>query len=116
MKPIINLFKHAKKHGWKKTMQDWKYNFIMLESPEQILRKEIIGYIGTLMGLLLASVIFISRGMWFISVIMCFSMLIAYANLKGKLKQSQILKDIKKQFDDEGDEPVEEEESKGVEG
>lgn len=95
---IANLFRYAKKHGWQKTLEDWKYNYIMQDTPEQLLTKEIYGYIGMMGALLLAIVILSLNGFWYIALVMLFSIWIAYAQFKGRLKQRKQLIDIKKQL------------------
>ncbi len=96
---LLNVYRLIKKIGWKATKKKWYYNYIMLETPDQLLKKEIFGYIGTIGGLLIAIIIFISRGYWYVTIAMAFSLLIMYAKLKGTLKQQQELKNIQEQFD-----------------
>ena len=99
-KAISKLYKHIKKHGWKETMKKWKYNYIMLETPEGIIKKRIFGGIGAICGLIFALLIFLYKGLWYITIAMGFSIIIMYANLKADMKQLQILKDLKEKFGD----------------
>jgi len=85
-----------------KTVKQWKYNVIMLETPEQNLKTQIIGYIGSMVGLLIAMIIMVFwRNLWFICIPMAFSELILWANLKQILKHKQLLDDIKKENKEE---------------
>jgi hypothetical protein len=101
IKGISNFIKSWKKYGLKKTIEKWKYNYIMLETPQGIIKKRIWGGIGTISGLIIAMFIFLYKQMWYITIIMGFSALIVYANLKGDLKQLQTLKDLEKEFEEE---------------
>jgi hypothetical protein len=98
VKAVSNFIKSCRKYGYKETMKKWKYNYLMLETPEGLIKKRIIGYIGGIFGIVFAIIVFIRRGFWFITIAMGFSVLIMYANLKGDLKQLQVLKDLKEQF------------------
>jgi len=98
IKAITNFIKSWKKYGFKETKKKLYYNYVMLETPEGIIKKRIFGGIGAISGLIMAMFIFLYRRMWYVTIIMGFSALIMYANLKGDLKQLQILKDLEKQF------------------
>jgi hypothetical protein len=84
--PIVSLFKYAHKHGWKETFKQWKYNYLMLETPEQLIKKEIIGYIGSIIGMCIAIMMFVFLGYWYLVVAIAFTILIQYSQLVGKLK------------------------------
>jgi len=99
MKQITNLINHWKIHGWKKTKADWYYNFVMLETPEQTLKKQILGYCGSIIGMIFAIVVLIYKDLWYITIAMAFMILIQYASLKQHLKQKQVLKDIKNKYE-----------------
>ena len=99
IKSIVKFFKYWKKHGWNKTSKDLKYNYLMLETPENLLKKEITSYIGVLGALLLALVFLAFRGFWYISLIMLFSIAISYYQMKGKLIQLKKLKEMTEQFE-----------------
>ena len=98
IKAISNIIKSWKKYGFKETKKRLYYNYVMLETPESIVEKRIIGHVGAIFGLVFAVIVFLLRGLILFPVIFFFSILILYANLKGDLKQLQILKDLKKQF------------------
>lgn len=97
-KPVSNFIKSWKKYGFKETLRKLKYNYVMLETPEGIVKKRIVGGVGAISGLIMAMFIFLYKGTWYLTIIMGFSSLILYANLKGDLKQLQVLKDLEKQF------------------
>jgi len=94
--------KYWRKYGWKKTWKQLKYNYVMLDTPEQLLRKEIIGYIGAIIGMLVGITMFIWKGTWYYTIAMLFTILIFYAQLKGKLKQLKILKEMEEQYKKKG--------------
>ena len=98
--PITNFYRAVKKYGWSEAWSKLKYNYIMLETPESIIHKKIIGYMGAIFGLGVSMIAFWWTGKWYISIALFFSLLIMYASLKGELKQQQILKDIKKDFEE----------------
>ena len=102
IKAISNIISSWKKYGFKETRKKLYYNYVMLETPESMVKKRITGGIGAIFGLVFAIIFFIRKGVWYITIPIGFSILILYANLKGDLKQLQILKDLKKQFP-EGD-------------
>ena len=95
---ISNFIKSWKKYGWKETIKKLKYQYIMLETPEGIIKKRIVGYVGGICGLILAMWILLMKGMWYVTIAIGFSILIMYANLKGDMKQLQVLKDLEEQF------------------
>lgn len=98
MKAIKNLYKHWKKHGWKKTKKELYRNYVMLETPQQLLKKEIMGYLGGILGFLIIIVFFITTKRYLYIVSTGFMLLIFYAQLKGKLKHLQQLKDMEEEF------------------
>jgi len=96
----LNFFKHWKKHGYRKTVEAWKKNYYFLDTPEQLLRKEIISYIGIIGAQLIALVILAFRGVWYISLIMLFGIGIGYYAMKGKLMQLRKLREMTRQFEE----------------
>ena len=96
MKALNNFIKSVRKVGWKETWKQLKYNFVMLESPEQLLKIEITGFAGALFGTLFAFIYLLVVGMWYITIAVGFSVLITYSGLKQKLQQRQQLENIKK--------------------
>lgn len=100
-KNIIHLVKYLKKYGWKKTREEWYYRYSMLDTPEQLIKKEIYGYIGAITGLVLSTIYFLIKGMWTISLAMGGSCWIMQIQMKQKLRQLRALRDIQKQFDED---------------
>ena len=95
---ISNLIKSWKKYGFKETKKKLYYNYVMLETPESMVKKRIVGNAGAMCGLIFAMLVFLFRGLILFPIIFGFSSLIMYSNLKGDLKQLQILKDLEEQF------------------
>ncbi len=102
-KAIYNVIKSIRKYGFKETKKKLYYNYVMLETPESMVKKRIVGNSGAMCGLILAMFVFLFRGLILFPIIFGFSSLIMYSNLKGDLKQLQILKDLEKQFPPKGD-------------
>ena len=98
--PILRLIRYVKKHGWEKAKKEWKRQYLLLETPEQLLKKEIIGYTGALFGMTIAIIVLLMRGTWYLTIAMVFVTFIMWTQLKGRLKQKQLLKDIKENFND----------------
>jgi len=94
----FNFFKYWKKHGLKATIKQWKYQFIMLETPEWQIQKEIIGYAGALAGGVWGIVFYLIQKRWPFMLLLSGLSLIFYTNFKAKLKQLQGLKDLKEKF------------------
>ena len=95
---ILNLIKYIRKHGWKKGMADWKYQFVMLDTPKQLLKKEIVTYYGALAGMTLAIIVLLTRGVWYIVIPMFFTLFIMWYQLKGKLQALENYKALEKQM------------------
>ena len=91
---IIKFYKHWKKHGFKKTMDQLKYNYIMLETPQQILKKQLIGYSGSMVATILCGTIFFIKGSWYITVLFFFTLFIQYAGFKQTLQQFYTINNI----------------------
>lgn len=96
--PVRKLIKSTKEIGWKKTWGKWKYNFIMLDTPQQLLRKEVYGWTGALCGNGLAFILTAWTKNYIMLMLYAGLMLVFYSNVKGKLKQLQTLKDIEENF------------------
>lgn len=115
MKLITNL----KKYGFKGFMAEWKKGILKI-TPEQLLRAEISGSIGMIVGSLLAVFFFIwvYDRMWTIAIVMGFNIIIQLAQLTTKYQQLQTFKnftnniDISKLFDNVPDVPDDTEEEK----
>ena len=94
----LNLFKYLKKYGWKKTRQEWTKKYLMLETPENLLKKEIYTQLGYLGAIVFAFVVFFMKDMWSVSILFFFVFVMAFFQLKGKLIQYYKLKEMTKQF------------------
>ena len=100
MKNPLNFFKHWKKHGLKKTVEEWRYQFVMLDTPEGLTKKEAIGYSGALIGGIWGIIYYLLQGNWGFMILLAGISLVFYSQMKGKLKQLQMLKDMKERFED----------------
>lgn len=89
--PFIQFVKYWHKHGLKETLTQLKKNYLLLETPLSLINKEIYGYYGTIVGILLSFIMLLYYGYWYISIIMAFSLLIQYAQLVMKLKQKEMM-------------------------
>ena len=94
----LNLLKYWKEHGYKKTMKEWKKNYLFLDTPEQLLKKEIYSHIGMIGAFLVALVSFAYRGSWAVSLIMIFGAATSYYTMKGKMMQLNRLREMVEQF------------------
>ena len=66
---------------------------------ENLLLSEIYGYIGTLVGTIVAGVIFLFwPKMWPISLIMAFNVIITGSQMIGKIQQYKAIKRLKEQL------------------
>jgi hypothetical protein len=66
---------------------------------DALLLSEIYGYIGTILGTIAAGIIFLFwKGMWPISIIMLFSIVITTSQLIGKYQQYKAIKVFNKKF------------------
>jgi hypothetical protein len=89
-----NFINWWKEKGFNEAFKKLKYNFIMLETPEQILKIELISYFGMIFGIIFAIVFLIYFKMWYVTIAAMFSLLLQYAGMKHKWQQLQQLKDI----------------------
>lgn len=78
MRPIINFIKYSKKHGFKKAWKELKYNYYVLDDPEQLLNKKIFGRMGAITGLGIAMVFMAFRSLWYFWVFMGALMYLQY--------------------------------------
>lgn len=67
---------------------------VMRISPEQQLKTEISGYVGSIIGLCLAIFFLVWYGLWYISFAMAFTILIQVAQLIGKYQQYITMKTL----------------------
>lgn len=78
----------------KEFFKRWKRG-IMTITPIQMVRTEIIGYIGSIIGLILTEVFFIFfSDNWFLSITIFFFIIIQAVGLIGKYQQFTSLKNL----------------------
>jgi len=90
---LKELTKNYKKLGHKGFMQKWKEGILKI-TPLQQLKGEISGYIGSIIGMLLAGTMFVIRGMWYVAPILFFGLIIQVFQLIGKYQQYQTFKTL----------------------
>jgi len=95
LKESINLIKNLKKHGLKGFMKKWKEGMMKL-TPEQLLKAEIKGYLGSILGTIAAGLIFIFvyKTMWAISIVLFFNIIIQGSQLIAKYQQLEAFKQM----------------------
>jgi len=73
----MTLIKNFRELGFKEFMKRWKNGILELQ-PEQLLKAEISGYTGSILGTLLACYVFIFvyENMWAIAIILFFNIII----------------------------------------
>ncbi len=94
----FNIFGYAKKHGWKKTLVAWRYNFIMLSTPERLMNQKIWGFGMALVGTIMAFFYYIFKGAWHMVVLIFGLSLIFYSSWKGELKAKQQFREMKEKY------------------
>ena len=77
-----------KRDGFKKTWKRMKYNYVMLDSPEQMLKKEIWGGCGMLGAIVLVLSVFAYRKQYFLLPLFVFIFYVNFTQVKGKLTVS----------------------------
>lgn len=93
----INFFKYWKKHGLKKTWKQWKYNMIMLYTPEEALKQQSFFYGGMIVsGIAITIVRFVVGDFW-MGLFFCFVILLLQSQMRTTIKQRNILVKINKQ-------------------
>ena len=100
--PIVNFCKYTKKHGIRKAWKEWKYQFVMAETPELTYQKMIWGYSTSLVGSVLGSIyltILTIQGIqpFYMPLLFIGLTIIFYTQLKGQIKMLENYKDILKQ-------------------
>jgi len=100
MNPISNLIKHLKKHGYKKTMKDWKRNFLIIQTPEIITNQKIFGTWGSMLGLIVIFIAFIYKDVLYATIAIGFGIYLQYVSLKQLYLQKQTLQDITEQYEE----------------
>lgn len=97
---LSKFCKSVNEVGWTQTWRKLKYNYALLETPESLLRRQIIGYLGTMFGVVIGIIFVIPSKTWWLSIILGFTLLVMYAQFKGALKQLKTLRKIQEEFDD----------------
>lgn len=90
---LKELGKNYKDLGHKKFMEKWKEG-IMKVTPEQLVKTEITGYIGNIIGLTIVCIILAFTTMWYIIFAFVFGLLINISQLIGKWQQLQQIRSI----------------------
>jgi len=103
MKPIINFIKHWKKHGYKKTIKEWKLNFYKLQTPELITKQRIQGSLAMMLGLLIIFGTFIYRKQYLFLLAIGAGLFLNYISLKQFLAQKEALRRLKEDYVEVGE-------------
>ena len=90
---LKTLMKNYNELGHKGFMEKWKEG-IQKVTPEQLVKTEIIGYIGNLIGIIVVCIILAFTSVWYIIFAFVFGLLISASQLIGKIQQLQQLKAI----------------------
>lgn len=98
--PIKQFYIHWKKHGLRKTLKDFKRNFLILQTPEKITKQKIQGTIGSIVGLLIILIVFYKKDMYYALIAVFFGIYLQYISLKQLYLQKQTLQDIKNQYEE----------------
>ena len=95
----MGLIKNLRQLGFKEFGKRWKQGIMRLE-PEQLIRAEIKGYIGSILGTMGACLIFIFvyETMWAIAIVLFFNIIIQGSQMIGKYQTLQHLKNSKEQM------------------
>lgn len=93
LKNIKNFIKIWRRDGFKETYKQWKIRFYELQTPERLMKQELIGLTGSLFGLILALIFLVLLNMWYFIVWLSFVTWITYVQLKGKLKVRKALEE-----------------------
>lgn len=96
---VYKFYKSVRKIGLSKTWHKVTYNYALLETPENLLKKQIIGHIGTMFGITIGIIFVIPSKTWWLSIVLGFILLSTYAQFKGALKQLKTLRQIKGEFE-----------------
>jgi hypothetical protein len=114
----MKLIDNYKKLGRKEFTKKFK-DGIMKIPPEELVKIEIRGYIGSILGTILAGLlfVFVYERMWAISIIMFFNVLIQGSQLISKIQQLNAMKhfNIEQLSNIFGEEEEDENEDKGDE-
>ena len=95
---MSQLIKNLKQLGFKEFGKRWKRGIMKL-TPEQLLKGELYGYGGSVIGTSIAGVVFIMMGLWPIMLFLVFNIFIQLSQFIGKYQQYNTLKLITEQMD-----------------
>ena len=98
--PIIQFIKHWKKHGLKQTLKDWKRNFLILQTPELIIKQKIQGSIAMIIGLTIILSVLIWGKIYYAIVAVLAGMFIQYVSLKEFSAQQQVIRELKEKYEE----------------
>ena len=101
MRSPLNFLKYWRKHGWKKTWDDSKYNYVVLDTPVQLLKKELYGHATALLGFLIAFGWAAGTGNWWLIVLFLGMTYVQYVQFKQKLLHYNKIKKLEAEFDKE---------------
>lgn len=95
----MQLIKNLKQLGFKEFGKRWKKGIMRL-TPEQLIKAEIQGYIGSILGTIGACLIFIFvyETMWAIAIVLFFNIIIQGSQMIGKYQTLQHLKKAQSQM------------------
>jgi len=93
---LIALIKNFKRLGRKEFFKRWKIG-IQKITPTQLLRTEMIGYVGTIVGSIICIIFFIWINFWVICIPISFGLLISGSSLIGKYQQYIMMKQLEKE-------------------
>ena len=95
---IRQIYRAIRRDGWRKTYEQWMYNYYMLDTPEQILRKELMSLAATTIGLLIATPFMWFGNRWYFCIVTLAGAYLSWLSFKTKKKQLITLEEIKKEF------------------
>lgn len=93
------LFKSLREKGWKPTWGQLKYNYLMLDTAEAQLKKQLLSHIITLIGLLVVCGYLIFTKRWWFLTASAGTALIFYYQMKGVWRQLKMMQNINKEME-----------------
>ena len=78
-------------HRWRQGIRDLP--------PSEQLRVKLIAHIGSVVGLLLAGVVLMIKGIWYFIIIIIFAMVLQIVEIIGTNQRFQAAKEMQKQID-----------------
>ncbi|MEM4245468.1 MAG: hypothetical protein QXR60_04675 [Candidatus Nanoarchaeia archaeon] len=85
-----------KEKGLKAAFDKWRYNFVVLIQPEDLLLVKIIGSAGSCLFLAVSCVMLSVYYKWYVGVGLGFAALVQFAEFRGSLKQRHDVIALKK--------------------